>query len=134
MRMFAVYGFVPTLLCLGFVLAISFLQAPLKSRAPGIFRLQALSVGRVVFRALSLIESVFLLILLGELPSDSSRVRMTVLLLAGLFAFQQIFLRWPLDRCISKSIAGGTWLVRMWHIYIVLMYSWRSQRLSAWSS
>jgi hypothetical protein len=33
---------------------------------------------------------------------------MTVLLLAVLFPFQQIVLRWPLDRCISKSIAEGS--------------------------
>jgi hypothetical protein len=79
MRTFAVFGFVPTLLWLGFVLATSFLKAPPKFRSSGVSRLQALSVGRVVFRALSLIESVFLLILIGEIPSDSSRVRMTVL-------------------------------------------------------
>jgi len=35
MRMFAVYGFGPTLLWLGFVLAISFLEASLEFRAPG---------------------------------------------------------------------------------------------------
>lgn len=50
----------------------------------------------------------FLLILLAELPGDSSRVRITVLLLAGLLAFQQIVLRWPLDRYASTSIADGT--------------------------
>ena len=36
MRAFAVYGFVPALLWLGFVLAISFMEAPLKFRAPGL--------------------------------------------------------------------------------------------------
>ena len=36
MRVFAVYGFVPTLVWLGFVLAISFMEAPLKFRAAGV--------------------------------------------------------------------------------------------------
>ena len=64
MRAFAVYGFVPALLWLGFVLAISFMEAPLKFRAPGVSRSQALAVGQVVFRALNLVESIFLLAVL----------------------------------------------------------------------
>lgn len=41
---------------LGMVLAISFLEAPLKFRAPGVTIPIGLGVGRIVFRALNLVE------------------------------------------------------------------------------
>ena len=44
------------LLWLGMVLAISFLEAPLKFRAPGVDLRAGLAIGRIVFRALNLVE------------------------------------------------------------------------------
>lgn len=44
---------------LGMVLAISFLEAPLKFRAPGITLALGLGIGRLVFRALNAVEIVF---------------------------------------------------------------------------
>ena len=98
MRVFAVHGF---------VLAINFMEAPLKFRAPGVSRLQALAVGQVVFRALNLLESLFLLMALAGSPEASPRVRGAILFLAGLFAVQQLALRFTLDRQITKLIAEG---------------------------
>ncbi len=43
---------------LGMVLAISFLEAPLKFRAPGVTIALGLSIGRLVFRALNICEIV----------------------------------------------------------------------------
>jgi hypothetical protein len=43
---------------LGMVLAISFLEAPLKFRAPGVTVRIGLGIGRLVFRALNLAEGV----------------------------------------------------------------------------
>ncbi|AWT41191.1 MULTISPECIES: hypothetical protein [Streptomyces] len=43
---------------LGMVLAISFLEAPLKFRAPGVTVRIGLGIGRLVFRALNLAEAV----------------------------------------------------------------------------
>nr|WP_197746818.1 hypothetical protein [Mycolicibacterium sarraceniae] len=43
---------------LGMVLAISFLEAPLKFRAPGITIPLGLGIGRLVFRALNICEAV----------------------------------------------------------------------------
>jgi hypothetical protein len=43
---------------LGMVLAISFLEAPLKFRAPGVTLRIGLGIGRVVFRALNICEMV----------------------------------------------------------------------------
>ena len=44
---------------LGMVLAISFLEAPLKFRAPGVTLPIGLGIGRLVFRALNAVEVVF---------------------------------------------------------------------------
>ena len=56
MRRFALYAFVITLLWLGFVCAISFVEAPLKFKAPGVELKHALSIGRLVFHALNRVE------------------------------------------------------------------------------
>lgn len=47
-----------TFVWLGMVLAISFLEAPLKFRAPGVTVPLGLGIGRIVFRALNLVEAV----------------------------------------------------------------------------
>lgn len=44
---------------LGMVLAISFLEAPLKFRAPGVTVRIGLGIGRLVFRALNAVEALF---------------------------------------------------------------------------
>jgi len=49
---------------LGMVLAISFLEAPLKFRAPGITTALGVGIGRLVFRALNLSEAVLAVALL----------------------------------------------------------------------
>ena len=50
-------------LWLGMVLAISFLEAPLKFRAPGVTIPLGLGIGRLVFRALNAVEAVLALAL-----------------------------------------------------------------------
>lgn len=52
-----------TFVWLGMVLAISFLEAPLKFRAPNVTLQIGLSIGRLVFRALNTVEVVFALLL-----------------------------------------------------------------------
>lgn len=49
---------------LGMVLAISFLEAPLKFRAPEVTTRIGLGIGRIVFRALNLVESVLAVVIL----------------------------------------------------------------------
>lgn len=49
---------------LGMVLAISFLEAPLKFRAPGITIPLGLGIGRLVFRALNICEAVLAAVVL----------------------------------------------------------------------
>lgn len=54
------------MLWLGMVLAISFIEAPLKFRAPGITVPLGLGIGRIVFRALNIAETVLAAALLGS--------------------------------------------------------------------
>lgn len=52
-----------TFIWLGMVLAISFLEAPLKFRAPGVTLPIGLGIGRLVFRALNMAEAGFAVVL-----------------------------------------------------------------------
>ncbi|MGJ6963361.1 hypothetical protein ACSDR0_15760 [Streptosporangium sp. G11] len=54
-----------TFVWLGMVLAISFLEAPLKFRAPGMTTKIGLGIGRLVFRALNMVEVVLAVALLS---------------------------------------------------------------------
>ena len=51
---------------LGMVLAISFIEAPLKFRAPGVTLVIGLGIGRLVFRALNVCEVVFAALMLAS--------------------------------------------------------------------
>jgi hypothetical protein len=51
-----------TFVWLGMVLAISFLEAPLKFRAPNVTLQIGLGIGRLVFRALNTVEVVFAIV------------------------------------------------------------------------
>ncbi|MGD9618912.1 MAG: hypothetical protein AB7G47_00580 [Mycolicibacterium sp.] len=61
----------------GMVLAISFVEAPLKFRAPGVTLPIGLGIGRLVFRALNTIETLLAVLivaaaLLGSLPPGAN--------------------------------------------------------------
>ena len=53
-----------TFVWLGMVLAISFLEAPLKFRAPDVTARIGLGIGRLVFRALNAVEAVLAAVLI----------------------------------------------------------------------
>lgn len=93
---------------LGMVLAISFLEAPLKFRAPEVTLRIGLGIGRLVFRALNVAESVCALgialaVALGDLPTDG-----TVALLAaiGVLLVQLALVRPALGRRTAAVLAG----------------------------
>lgn len=58
-RIFSPVVLISTFLWIGFVCAISFMEAWLKFRAPGITLPLGLGIGRIVFRALNKVELVF---------------------------------------------------------------------------
>ncbi|MEU8386080.1 hypothetical protein [Streptosporangium sp. NPDC048865] len=61
-----------TFVWLGMVLAISFLEAPLRFRAPGVTTTIGLGIGRLVFRALNTVEAVLAAALLSVLVIETA--------------------------------------------------------------
>jgi len=95
---------------LGMVLAISFLETPLKFRAPGITLPLGLGIGRLVFRALNLAE-VGLAILAAAACLSVQPDRVAWLLLGAawlLLVVQVVVVRRSLDRRVSLIVAGQT--------------------------
>lgn len=95
---------------LGMVLAISFLEAPLKFRAPGITVPLGLGIGRLVFRALNAVEIVLAAVVLltvaahppGRLPVAAVGVAVMTL------AIQSLFVRPRLRRRSDAVLAAAT--------------------------
>ncbi len=66
-----------TFVWLGMVLAISFLETPLKFRAPGVDLRIGLGIGRLVFRALNIVEAVLAVplivaVVIGGVPAGTA--------------------------------------------------------------
>lgn len=93
---------------LGMVLAISFLETPLKFRAPGVTVQIGLGIGRLVFRALNLVELVLAAVLVVALLVEAPPER--VVFGAGLAVtvlFVQIALVRPLLARRSDRVLAG---------------------------
>jgi hypothetical protein len=93
---------------LGMVLAISFLETPLKFRAPGVTVQIGLGIGRLVFRALNVVELVFvaalvLAILVGAPPTG---VVVGVALTVTSLVVQVAIVRPVLTRRSDRVLAG----------------------------
>jgi hypothetical protein len=92
---------------LGMVLAISFLEAPLKFRAPGITIPLGLGIGRLVFRALNRVELVLLaLALVGVALAPRPALVGIAAALAVLTAVQLAAVRPRLNRRSDRVLAG----------------------------
>jgi hypothetical protein len=94
---------------LGMVLAISFLEAPLKFRAPGVTVRIGLGIGRLVFAALNKAEVVLLIAVAGALLVAESRptpVIVATALIGGLLAAQLGVVRPILNRRSDRVLAG----------------------------
>ncbi|MCX2731183.1 hypothetical protein OOZ19_13100 [Saccharopolyspora sp. NFXS83] len=90
------------------VLAISFVEAPLKFRAPGVTVPIGLGIGRLVFRALNAVELMFALVLLSCLASRTPPVAAGVAagLAVAALAAQLLLLRPVLARRTHAVLAG----------------------------
>jgi hypothetical protein len=91
------------------VLAISFLEAPLKFRAPGITVPLGVGIGRLVFRALNMVEAVLAIVLIASVLADASDVRaitvVLMILLAAVLVAGAGVLRPRMDR---RVLSGQT--------------------------
>jgi hypothetical protein len=117
-----VYGAV-SFTWLGMVLGISFLEAPLKFRAPGVTPRLGLGIGRVVFRALNRVELALLVVALVAAALGPGRVgRLTALAPAAVILAGQLFVVRPrLNRRADRVLAGEqSPRSRAHHAYVVL--------------
>jgi hypothetical protein len=94
---------------LGMVLAISFLEAPLKFRAPGVTLRVGLGIGRVVFTALNRVELVLLVVVGVALLTAGTRpapVLVAAAVTGALLAGQLLGVRPVLNRRSDRVLAG----------------------------
>ncbi|AYE95400.1 hypothetical protein C0J29_11970 [Mycobacterium paragordonae] len=97
-----------TFVWLGMVLAISFLEAPLKFRAPNVTLQIGLSIGRLVFRALNTVEVAFALVVGALVIAGPTPPRIIVAfsVAAVALAVQLIAVRPRLTRRSDQVLAG----------------------------
>ncbi|KAB7756327.1 hypothetical protein [Mycolicibacterium mucogenicum] len=97
-----------TFVWLGMVLAISFLEAPLKFRAPNVTLPIGLGIGRLVFRALNTVELVFAaaIVLAALMNRPSVTVMVAFAVAVGALAVQLIAVRPGLNRRSDEVLAG----------------------------
>ena len=97
-----------TFVWLGMVLAISFLEAPLKFRAPGVTIPIGLGIGRMVFRALNTVEAVFavvVIVVVATAGPTAAAVALAVVA-AVVLLVQLAAVRPPLNRRSDAVLAG----------------------------
>jgi hypothetical protein len=98
-----------TFVWLGMVLAISFLEAPLKFRAPGVSTQIGLGIGRLVFRALNTAEAVLALAVVASFVADAPSTPAVVAggLAAAVLAGQILAVRPALSRRSDAVLRGA---------------------------
>lgn len=98
-----------TFLWLGMVLAISFLEAPLKFRAPGVTLQVGLGIGRLVFRALNGCEVVLAVaVLIGVWAGGVAPLAVgAAVVAAAMLVAQLVAVRPALTRRSDQVLAGS---------------------------
>lgn len=106
---------------LGMVLAISFLEAPLKFRAPGVDIPIGLGIGRIVFQALNRVEIGLALVALAAIVTGRPTGAVAALTAAILviLAGQLIAVRPHLNRRTDRILAGQHPPASTLHLYYV---------------
>jgi hypothetical protein len=97
-----------TFVWLGMVLGVSFLEAPLKFRAPGVTVPIGLGIGRIVFRALNAVEAVLAVVVIAAVAAGSPTAAAAVLtaVAAVLLAAQLGVVRPRLNKRSDRVLAG----------------------------
>jgi hypothetical protein len=94
---------------IGMVLAISFLEAPLKFRAPGVTIPIGLGIGRLVFRALNAIEAALAIVVIVTLAlgGPPAGVVVAAALVVLVLTVQLVAIRPALSRRADQVLAGA---------------------------
>jgi len=118
-----------TFVWLGMVLAISFLEAPLKFRAPDVTVRIGLGIGRLVFRALNTVEAILaaVLIIATTLGHPHGRVATAAGCVIALLAVQVVVVRPGLNRRSDRPWPAER---RHAHAGTTPTLSWRPRRSS----
>ncbi|MFW0796436.1 hypothetical protein AAFP30_21680 [Gordonia sp. CPCC 205515] len=98
-----------TFVWLGMVLAISFLEAPLKFRAPGVTLPIGLGIGRLVFRALNAAETLWAAIIVVAVVAGSwsgAMIRVVAAIAVVALVVQLVAIRPALTRRSNAVLAG----------------------------
>jgi hypothetical protein len=97
-----------TFVWLGMVLAISFLETPLKFRAPNVTLQIGLGIGRLVFRALNTVEVGFALVVVAIVVAGPTPLRIAAAfsVAVGALAIQLLAVRPRLTRRSDQVLAG----------------------------
>ena len=111
---------------IGLVLGISFIEAPLKFKAPGITTALGLGIGRLVFGFLDKVQIAFVILLvlllyLNGYKSLSSGLMIGFGILILIQAVQSIFLVPLLDLRAQEYISNGTLAPSNIHFYYVAL-------------
>jgi hypothetical protein len=118
---------------LGMVLAISFLEAPLKFRAPNVTLPIGLGIGRLVFRALNTVEVVFAAVILATViarPASAGAAAVLAMAIAAL-AVQIVAVRPRLTRRSDQVLAGLVAPRSLGHLVYVCLEVIKSLALAA---
>jgi hypothetical protein len=98
-----------TFVWIGMVLAISFLEAPLKFRAPNVTLQIGLGIGRLVFRALNTVEVAFALVIVAIVAAGPAPARIVAAFAVAIaaLAIQLVAVRPRLTRRSDRVLAGS---------------------------
>ena len=110
-------------LWLGFVFAISFLEAWLKFQAPGVTISIGLGIGKLVFAALNKVEWFFVIVIIAENYFNKNKYipghHLYFLIAVLLLLIQTIWLLPALDARADLEISGKSLPASNLHIYFV---------------
>lgn len=119
------YALAGTFLWMGFLLAISFMEAWLKFQAPGVTIAIGLSIGKLVFGALNKVEWVLILIIFTNFCFVRQKLfsyRNLLFFVAALMTALETFWGLPtLDKMADRIIAGGIQAQSTLHLIYVAM-------------
>jgi len=98
-----------TFVWVGLVVGISFIEAPLKFRAPGVTLAVGLGIGRLVFRAVNALEVLLAAVLVAALATSSERSTAAGVLAGAVVVLvvQVLLVRPRLTRRSNAVLAGA---------------------------
>ncbi|MDJ0359934.1 hypothetical protein [Rhodococcus sp. H29-C3] len=91
---------------LGMVIAISFIEAPIKFRAPGVTLAIGLGIGRKVFAALNIVEVVLAVALSVAWIFADTNGWLLLVLVSAILVLQVTVVRPPLTKRSNRILAG----------------------------